>query len=78
MEYMSRLQKIQELKEELRNTDYIALKAYEGQDCSQYGDWKAARQELRDEINRVALMTDEAWDEENRAAMSLDDSEVSE
>lgn len=57
-----REQEIERLKGELQSTDYIALKAFEGHDCSQYGDWKSARQEIRDEINRIEGMTDEQWD----------------
>lgn len=63
--YPSREQRIQQLKEELQETDYIALKAYEGQDCSQYGEWKVKRQEIRDEINRINIMSDEDWRKEN-------------
>lgn len=64
-EYISREQRIQQLKEELQSMDYIALKSYEGQNCEQYGDWKSKRQEIRDGINRLEGMTDEEWDEEN-------------
>lgn len=60
----SRLQQIQILKEQLQATDYIAIKSYEGLDCSKYGDWKAMRQELRDEIERLQNMTDEEYDKE--------------
>ena len=42
-EYISREQRIQQLKEELQSMDYIALKSYEGQNCEQYGDWKSKR-----------------------------------
>lgn len=65
-EYISREQRIQQLKEELQSMDYIALKSYEGQNCEQYGDWKSERQEIRDGINRLEGMTDEEWDEENK------------
>lgn len=61
-EYVSREQHIQQLKEELQNMDYIALKSYEGQNCEQYGDWKSKRQEIRDEINSLTAMSDEEWD----------------
>lgn len=61
-EYVSREQRIQQLKEELQSMDYIALKSYEGQNCEQYGDWKSERQEIRDEINSLAAMSDEEWD----------------
>ena len=54
-EYVSREQRIQQLKEELQSMDYIALKSYEGQNCEQYGDWKSERQEIRDEINSLAV-----------------------
>ena len=63
-EYISREQRIQQLKEELQSMDYIALKAYEGQNCEQYGDWKSERQEIRDEINSLTAMSDEEWDVE--------------
>lgn len=32
-EYISREQRIQQLKEELQSMAYIALKSYEGQNC---------------------------------------------
>ena len=60
---MDRLNKIERLKDELRATDYIALKYAEGIDCSQYGNWKEARQGLRNEINRFIDMTDEEYNE---------------
>ncbi|GEM_PF-4334873 len=60
-----REQRIQELKEELSRSDYIALKAFEGADMAEYPNWKEKRQGLRDEINRIDAMTDEEWDEEN-------------
>ena len=55
---MNRLQKIQELKEELQSTDYIALKAFEGRDVSEHGDWQQRRQDIRDSINELQAMTD--------------------
>ena len=58
---MTRLQKIQELKEELQSTDYIALKAYEGRDVSEHGDWQQRRQDIRDSINALQAMTDEEY-----------------
>lgn len=60
---MDRLNKIERLKDELRATDYIALKYAEGIDCSQYGNWKEYRQELRNEINRFIDMTDNEYNE---------------
>ena len=65
-EYISREQRIQQLKEELQSMDYIALKSYEGQNCEQYGDWKSKRQEIRNEINLLTAMSDEEWDVENK------------
>ncbi len=63
--WSSRAQQIQTLKEKLTATDYIALKAFEGQDVSGYPDWKVKRQEIRSEINRLELITDAQWDAEN-------------
>lgn len=65
---MTRLQKIQQLKEELQSTDYITLKAYEGRDVSEHGNWQQRRQDIRDNINALQAMTDsqyyEAYPEE--------------
>ena len=58
---MNRLQKIQELKEELQSTDYIALKAYEGRDVSEHGDWQQRRQDIRDSINELQAMSDDEY-----------------
>lgn len=58
---MTRLQKIQELKEELQSTDYIALKAFEGRDVSEHGDWQQRRQDIRDSINALQAMSDEEY-----------------
>lgn len=58
---MTRLQKIQQLKEELQSTDYIALKAFEGRDVSEHGDWQQRRQDIRDSINALQAMTDEEY-----------------
>lgn len=60
---MDRLNKIERLKDELRATDYIALKYAEGIDCSQYGNWKEYRQNLRNEINKFIDMTDDEYNE---------------
>ena len=68
--YPSRSEKIQELKEELSRSDYIALKAFEGADMAEYPDWKQKRQGLRDEINRIDAMTDDEWDAENEGKMN--------
>lgn len=58
---MTRLQKIQQLKEELQSTDYIALKAFEGRDVSEHGDWQQRRQDIRDSINALQAMSDEEY-----------------
>ena len=58
---MNRLQKIQELKEELQSTDYIALKAYEGRDVSEHTGWQQRRQDIRDSINALQAMSDDEY-----------------
>lgn len=58
---MTRLQKIQQLKEELQASDYIALKAFEGRDVSEHGDWQQRRQDIRDSINELQQLTDEEY-----------------
>lgn len=58
---MNRLQKIQQLKEELQSTDYIALKSFEGRDVSEHGDWQQRRQDIRDSINELQQLTDEEY-----------------
>ena len=72
---MNRLQKIQQLKETLQSTDYIALKAYEGRDVSEHGDWQQRRQDIRDSINALQAMTDsqyyEAYPEEKEVENAL-------
>lgn len=77
---MNRLQKIQELKEELQSTDYIALKAFEGRDVSEHGNWQQRRQDIRDNINELQAMTDdeyyEAFPEEKEEIPEKIDGEV--
>lgn len=58
---MTRLQKIQQLKEELQASDYIALKAFEGRDVSEHTGWKQRRQDIRDSINALQAMSDEEY-----------------
>lgn len=58
---MTRTQKIQQLKEELQASDYIALKAFEGRDVSEHGDWQQRRQDIRDSINELQAMSDEEY-----------------
>lgn len=77
---MTRLQKIQQLKEELQSTDYIAIKAFEGRDVSEHGDWKQRRQDIRDSINALQAMSDdeyyEAFPEEKEEIPEKIDGEV--
>lgn len=77
---MTRLQKIQELKETLQSTDYIALKAYEGHDVSEHGNWQERRQNIRDSINALQAMSDsqyyEAFPEEKEDNLEKIDGEV--
>lgn len=58
---MTQLNYIERLKDALHDTDYIAIKASEGCDVSDHGDWKTERQSIRDEINRVEAMTEEEF-----------------
>ena len=58
---MTRLQKIQQLKEELQSTDYIALKAFEGRDVSEHTGWQQRRQDIRDSINALQAMSDDEY-----------------
>lgn len=47
-------QEIEDLKYQLSQTDYIALKAVEGYDCDAlYPNWKEDRKALRDRINEL-------------------------
>lgn len=58
---MTRTQKIQQLKEELQSSDYIALKAFEGRDVSEHTGWQQRRQDIRDSINALQAMTDSQY-----------------
>ncbi len=58
---MDKINFIERLKDSLHETDYIAIKASEGCDVTNHGDWKAERQSIRDEINRVEAMTEEEF-----------------
>lgn len=58
---MTREQKIQQLKEQLQSTDYIALKAYEGRDVSEHTGWQQRRQDIRDSINALQAMSDDEY-----------------
>lgn len=46
---------INNLKAELRKTDYITHKELDGEDLSIYGDYKAPRKAIRLEINDIEL-----------------------
>lgn len=58
---MDRINKIERLKDELFATDYIVIKASEGHDVSEHGDYIGYRQGIRDEINAIMLMDDEQY-----------------
>lgn len=45
--------RMKEIKKQLRLTDYQPLKAIEGYDMSEYGDWQGRRKALRDEYNQL-------------------------
>lgn len=51
--YYERQRRMSEIQQELSATDYLVLKAYEGYDMSEYGDWMAKRKALRDEYNEL-------------------------
>lgn len=61
---MDRLNKIERLKDKLHETDFIVLKAMEGHDVREYGDYKSMRQSLRDEINYLETLTEEEYEEQ--------------
>lgn len=45
--------RMQEILDELRNTDYLALKAFEGEDMSDHPGWKEQRAALRIEYRQL-------------------------
>lgn len=49
---------INDLKVELRKTDYITIKESDGEDVSSYGDWKAEKAVWRDRINEIQQLID--------------------
>ena len=49
-----RQQRMEEIIQELRSTDYIVLMDYEGEDTSQYKGWREARKALRAEYRRLS------------------------
>lgn len=48
-----RQQRMAEIQAELAATDYLALKAFEGEDMSEHEGWKEKRKELREEYRRL-------------------------
>ena len=60
-----REQRMQEILNELAETDYLALKAFEGEDMSEHPGWKEHRAELRAEYRELEaqLEADENEDE---------------
>lgn len=50
---IDRQRRMNEIKIELSNTDYLVLKECEGYDMSGYGDWKDKRKALRKEYNTL-------------------------
>ena len=48
-----RQQRMAEIQAELAATDYIALKAFEGEDMSEHEGWKEKRKALREEYRRL-------------------------
>lgn len=45
--------RMSEILMELANTDYLALKAFEGEDMSEHPGWKEHRAELREEYRQL-------------------------
>ena len=60
---LDKYNKIERLKDELYDTDFIVIKAMEGYDVRQYGDYKTMRQHIRDEINLIESLSEEQYDE---------------
>ncbi len=48
-----RQQRMAEIQAELAATDYLALKAFEGEDMSEHEGWKEKRKALREEYRRL-------------------------
>ncbi len=43
-------ERMQEIRQELADTDYLAIKAFEGEDMSEHEGWKEKRKALREEF----------------------------
>ncbi len=52
-EYEIRERRMQEIINELNSTDYLALKAFEGEDMSEHPGWKEHRAALRREYREL-------------------------
>lgn len=48
-----RQQRMAEIQAELAETDYLALKAFEGEDMTEHEGWKEKRKALREEYRRL-------------------------
>lgn len=48
-----RQQRMAEIQAELAATDYLTLKAFEGEDMSEHEGWKEKRKALREEYRRL-------------------------
>ena len=48
-----RQQRMAEIQAELAATDYLALKAFEGEDMTEHEGWKEKRKALREEYRRL-------------------------
>ena len=59
-----REQRMQEILNELAATDYLALKAFEGEDMSEHPGWKEHRAELRAEYRELEAQRSEEEIEE--------------
>jgi len=46
-------QRMRDILEELKATDYLTSKYIDGEDMTQYGDWQAHRKALRAEYNEI-------------------------
>ena len=69
--YRDRQARMNFLQSELTRTDYIAIKASEGCDVSEYGDWKGMRDAWREEYNEL-----ERKQEEYLESLQVDDVET--
>lgn len=52
-----RLQRMEEILQQLKDTDYLSLKAFEGEDMSEHPTWKEDRKALREEYRKLENQT---------------------